>query len=317
MSLPHTFFIGRSGGGSEYGHLTIQVNATFASTSNSFGNSTGGTLAQYQTASTNGNSSQILSRMGDGILHLKAKAGTYNYEARSAFGSGATSYGSRQVTGTMTFATDMDLLLLVPNHGTGPYSGGGGFFLASANDPDNITHTDMTSANAILVIGGGGGGYAAWNSEGAPGPVVSGISNANVQRNGGYNTASQSYDAGAGFLNTGLPHQGSGSTSTGYSGATKPHHFVQGGRGSLSGTCGTNGGGFGGGGGSCPGGGGGYVGGGGGVNSGSFGGGGGTSYFNTSIVTISSGQNTSIPGHTNNLWPTSAATNKSGYFKIY
>lgn len=272
---------GIGGGGAD---LDIRVNATKNTADNVNRQvASGGSLLLYQNAATTANGSaldaegkaQILSRIGDGILHLKASAGDYTFSARSSSGSGANSGTFKEASGKLTFSTDMDLLLLVPNNGIADYGGGGGFFLASANNPAAITFNDMTSANAILVIGGGGGGYSGVSTFGLPGPMTDSIATASVRRG----PSSPQYEGGAGFL--------VGYTISYGTAATRPHHFIQGGRGSFwNGSCGGDMGGFGGGGGSCPAGGGGYVGGLGGTNTGGArGGGGGTSYYNSSIIT--------------------------------
>lgn len=272
----------------------------------------GGSLAEYQNVATNADGSgfvspaegkaQILARLGDGILHLKASAGNYTFSARSSSGSGTKASTFKEASGKLTFDTDMDLLLLVPNNGIGNYNAGGGFFLASANNPAAIQYQDMTSANAILVIGGGGGGYSVANPSGLPGVMTDSIATASVRLGPDH----VDYEEGAGFLNSYTINYGTA--------ATRPHHFVQGGRGSFyAGSCGGNMGGFGGGGGSCPGGGGGYVGGKGGTNTpASMGGGGGTSYYNSSIITEIHQSN---PTNHDTFFNDINAAN-SGYFSI-
>ena len=310
MSLPHTFFIGRGGGGGA--DLDIRVNARkdyTGSVSPNRQNAKGGTLTQYQNAATAYDGSalsaegkaQIISRLGDGILHLKASKGNYQFAGRSSSGSGTQAGSFKEVSGLLTFSTDMDLLLLVPINGVGNYSGGGGLFLAYANDPDNITHTDMTSANAILVVGGGGGGYSTANTHNVPGTMTNSLSTAAVRRG----PASPTYEEGAGFLNSYVVNYGS---------PNQPRHFVQGGAGTTyNGGCGGDMGGFGGGGGTCPGGGGGYVGGHGGTDTGgTYGGGGGTSYYKSSIITEI---HQSTPYSINTTFTDINMAN-SGYFRI-
>ena len=186
--------------------------------------------------------------------------------------------------------SDVTLLILVGQNGAGSYSGGGGTFIATANSEENPTYTDMTSADAVLVLGGGGGGYNEFNTYQNPGGLTSNLSTAETRR--GLSSAAD-YAGAAGFLNSYTPFSGQGYTSSNI-----PHHFVQGGRGSLDGTgCGTDLGGFGGGGGSCPAGGGGYVGGYPGDNlPAQRGGGGGTSYFNSNYI---SGVSENNPGEQN------------------
>ncbi len=281
------------GGGFTYTELDITINAVPESTGNGLGVAKGGTLAAYQAAATGNNdaSTTIIDRIGDGILVVPAKAGTYDISARSGSGSGGKSAQAKSLTeATLLLTSDVTLLILVGQNGAGSYSGGGGTFIATANSEENPTYTDMTSADAVLVLGGGGGGYNEFNTYQNPGGLTSNLSTAETRR--GLSSAAD-YAGAAGFLNSYTPFSGQGYTSSNI-----PHHFVQGGRGSLDGTgCGTDLGGFGGGGGSCPAGGGGYVGGYPGDNlPAQRGGGGGTSYFNSNYI---SGVSENNPGEQN------------------
>lgn len=297
------------GGGIAYTELDITINAAPENTSDGLGVAKGGTLAAYQNAATGNNdpSTTITGRIGDGILVVPAKAGTYNITARSSTGSGNYSAQAKELTGgTLLLTSDVTLLILVGQNGCGDYSGGGGTFIATANSEDNPTYTDMTSANAVLVLGGGAGGYNDFAAYQNPGGLTSNLTTAETRLG---LSASTDYAGAAGFLNSYTPFSGQG-----YTAANIPHHFVQGGRGSLDTTgCSANLGGLGGGGGSCPAGGGGYVGGYPGDNDpAQRGGGGGTSYFNSNYISGTSENNPGQQSVTHGAFNASA----SGYVTI-
>ena len=299
------------GGDGIYTELDLRINAYPETGGTQQGVQKGGTLAQYRTNASGNNdaSTTIVDRIGDGILVVPAKAGTYNLEAGSSNGSGgSSSRGLAMTNATMTLPSNVTLLILVGNNGTGQYSAGGGTFIATANSESAPTHTDMTSANAVLVIGGGGGGYTNTNAWQNPGAISNQLSNAE-SRQGDQDSSLWDYDAG--FLNSYTPFSGEGG---GYTSATIPHHFVQGGRGAAAPHCGTDArGGFGGGGGSCPSGGGGYEGGFSGSNTGQIGGGGGTSYYNSAYINASFSQAQGGFHNTNYSYFTQSA---SGYVSI-
>lgn len=305
MSLPTNFFIGRGGAGSYYTELDITINATRSGSGSD--TATGGSLSQYRNAATGNNdpTTTIIGRLGDGILVVPAKAGIYDIQGRAGQGSGSNHTEGRSITaGTLTLSSDVTLLILIGNNGTGNYSAGGGTFIATANSEVTPTHTDMTAADAVLVLGGGSGGYSQNRSWQEPGPLTTSLSVAETRL--GVSTAVD-YDAGAGFLNSYTP-QGDN-----YTASNRPKHFVEGGRGSNASGCGSHMGGFGGGGGSCPGGGGGYVGGYRGNNSPSqTGGGGGTSYCNSAYMSSFTGSGGSSD---NNIY-TNFSSSASGFLTI-
>lgn len=288
--------------------VDVRINATLS------GNvSEGGNLAQYFAsmvfgANTPGNvSPQFLKtqgefqRVGNGILTFTMPSGNYIWRSRSSSGSGSSHYTFMEATGTMTFSSNTSVMLLVPNHGAGSYSGGGGlFFIQGSNF--------SSPGNAILVIGGGGGGYSASNANQAVGPFTNNTSTASTRRQ---TSSDFAYDGGAGFLNTYTPESYQGQEP-------KALHFTQGGAGGGSTACGNERGGFGGGGGACPAGGGGYVGGRAGGNSpNALGGGGGTSYYNTTYISnVPTVLVNSIASNTNRS-NTSLDSSAAGYFEIY
>ena len=238
---------GRGGGGVI---LDTKVNAT--SWSGSTVSKDGGTLSQYFSSMTIGSNAQALktqaefTRVGNGILLFTIPAGTYNWSGKSGDGSGDAHWTGFSATGVMTFSADTDVMLLVPNNGTGEFCGGGGLFL--------VTGTNYASpTGAILVMGGGAGGWqvSGAHSLGAPGPFTSSTTTASIQRS---TNTSYSYDGGAGLFNSYVV-EGYGT------GPGVAEHFVQGGRGGTVQACRVGySGGFGGGGGTCPAGAGGYVG---------------------------------------------------------
>ena len=305
MSLPTNFFIGRGAAASFYTQLDITINATRSGSGND--TAEGGSLAQYQNAATGNNdpTTTIIGRLGSGILVVPAAAGVYDITGRAAQGSGNNHTEGRSITaGTLTLSSDVTLLISIGNNGTGNYSGGGGTFIATVNSEENPTHTDMTAADAVLVLGGGSGGYSQNVSHQVPGVLTTSLSTAQTRL--GIASATD-YDAGAGFLNSYIPQGES------YSSSTRPQHFVQGGKGATAGGCGNGTGGFGGGGGSCPAGGGGYVGGYKGNNSPSqSGGGGGTSYCNSAYMSAFTGAGGSFD---NNNY-TNLNSNASGFLTI-
>ena len=258
--------------------LNIRINPTRDLTSS---NSFGGLLDAYKTSMVFGANNSIYKNSTDfvvtkymyGILAFTMLAGTYTWKAKSSSGSGPNHWTFVEATGTMTFPSNTDVMLLVPNNGSGPYSAGGGLFFVQgvvANLGTSPT-VPLTDTNAILVIGGGGSGLnTVINSQGQVGPFTNNTDTAKIRRNAGAGTGL--YTDGAGFLNTFIP--------TVYLDQIRAYNFVEGGAGGhFAGGIG----GFGGGGAYC-GGGGGYVGG----ISGSWatgGGSGGTSYYNTTYIT--------------------------------
>jgi len=219
---------------------------------------------------------------GSGILAFKMQAGTYTWKARSSSGSQTNHWTFMEATGTMTFASNTDVMLLVPNHGGGTYGAGGGLFFIQGL-PANLSSLSETKSetNAILVIGGGGSGtYENYvNPEGSVGPFTNDIRVANIRRT----TPGRLYwDDGAGFLKTTVY-----SISTQYGGevykGSRAYNFVEGGAGGtyyINQGCGGLGGGSG-----YPGGGGGYTGGiRGSTGPPGYGGGGGTSYYNPQYI---------------------------------
>ena len=304
MSLPTNFFIGRGAAPSYYTQLDITINATRSGSG--YSTAIGGSLSQYRNAATGNNdpTTTIKGRLGDGILVVPAKAGIYDVTGRGAQGSGNNHAEGRSITaGTLTLSSDVTLLILIGNNGTGNYSAGGGTFIATANSEENPTHTDMTAADAVLVLGGGAGGYSQFISSNIPGPLTTSLSTAETRL--GYSNGT--YDEGAGFLDAYTP------AGDGYDSTNEPHHFVQGGRGATAAGCGSGTGGFGGGGGSCPAGAGGYKGGWKGINSPSqSGGGGGTSYCNPAYISSFTGAG----GSNDNNNYTNLNSNASGFLTI-
>ena len=285
--------------------------------------SVGATVSNYWSSATANNYSGQKSntfvegdftRVGDGILSFLLPAATYKIYAKSGHGSGNYSWNGMSTEANLTLSSDTDVLLLIPNHGVGSYSGGGGFYL--------IAGTDYTSASntALLILGGGGGGYSSQNDWGKPGALSTALSQT---RRGPSNATNGDYDGGASWKNEYTPE----TYSSGYQ-AYAARNFVQGGKGGTVGACGPVAG-FGGGGGSCPGGGGGLQGGYPGTNShnggsgyggsqswsgGQMGGGGGTSYYNSSYITNLSNTNY---GSSNTAGYSTEQVAHNGYFGIY
>lgn len=250
------------------------------------------------------NSASDFTVVGNGILRFTVDAGSYTFYGRSGNGSESTANSAGSgfaATGTMTFSSQTDLMLLVPCHGSGSYGGGGGLFLCVG--------TNYTSPSAVvLVMGGGGGGYSlTYQSYALPGAFTSNAGVASTRRG----LTGQNYDGGAGLFNTYTPE-------TYQNAPGRALHFVQGGRGGTHANCGSNDGGFGGGGGACPAGAGGYVGGyPGGDPGGVCPGGGGTSYYNTTYIS-SAPTITQAASHGTAYYSKTAATaNAIGYFGLY
>ena len=283
----------------------------------------GASLATYWSSATQNNYSgqkaneyvqSDFTRVGDGILSFTLPAASYKIYARSGSGSGTNRWTGATATADLTLSSETPLLLLIPNHGSGDYGGGGGLFLIKGTD-----YTDSTNT-AIFVLGGGGGGYSANTTFGAPGDLTTSTSTAGSRR-GPSSGASGNYDGGAGWLNTYTPETYAPPTYT----AQRARHFVEGGKGGFVSACSTPGG-FGGGGGSCPGGGGGYVGGypgtdshnsgtgyGGTGNSSSASGGGGTSFYDINYIWVTSASY----GAESSSTLTSETQSDQGYFGIY
>ena len=218
-----------------------------------------------------------------------------------------------------TIASDTNVMLLIPNHGSGSYSGGGGLFFIGGTD-----YTNYATQVPFLILGGGGGGYNNNNDWSKPGTLQTGLFT--TTRRGPSRGASGDYDGGAAWKNDYTPTVHGGGVSP-----ARAKHFVQGGKGGTITDCGAQGG-FGGGGGSCPGGGGGLQGGYPGDNNhdggsgyggsqswsgGQHGGGGGTSYYRpdkiSNITNTSYGSSRGGGGSQLN----SEDSNHQGYFGIY
>ena len=276
------FGFGADGGGGGGGFVDKDINLLIKGKFGANGApQTGASVATYWASAvqnyyggqkTNEYVESDFTRVGDGILKFTLGAGVYRISARSADGSGSEHWTGAYYQCDLTLTSTLGMLLLIPNHGLGSYSAGGGLFL--------IAGTDYTSSSnrAILIIGGGGGGYSSRNYSGQPGSMYNFLSG----RRGPNSGTNGDYDGGAGWLNSYNTEVYGGIGGSYDYGRAK--HFVQGGRGGISQACSSSQyGGFGGGGGSCPAGAGGHVGGYPGTNSGgAFGGGGGTSYYNTS-----------------------------------
>ena len=276
------FGFGADGGGGGGGFVDKDINLLIKGKFGANGApQTGASVATYWASAvqnyyggqkTNEYVESDFTRVGDGILKFTLGAGVYRISARSADGSGTEHWTGAYYQCDLTLTSTLGMLLLIPNHGLGNYSAGGGLFLIAGTD-----YTDSTTNRAILIIGGGGGGYSSRNYSGQPGSMYNFLSG----RRGPSSATTGAYDGGAGWLNNYNTEVYGGIGGSYDYGRAK--HFVQGGRGGISQACGGTYGGFGGGGGSCPAGAGGHVGGYPGTNSGgAFGGGGGTSYYNTS-----------------------------------
>lgn len=269
-------------------------------------------LDNYSGQKSNTFGAANFTRVGDGILSFILPAATYKIYAKSGSGSGSTgSWSGMSTEANFTLGSDVNVLLLIPNHGKGSYGAGGGLFL--------IIGTDYTSSSntPVLILGGGGGGYSYTNTFGAPGNLSTSLSQS---RRGPSRGTSGDYDGGAGWISSYTPESYSNSYSS-----YRAKHFVEGGKGGTVDAC-NLGGGFGGGGGGCPAGAGGLQGGypgdnshsgggyGGSGSGGQMGGGGGTSYYNSSYITNLS--NTSY-GSANTTNYGSDTTASNGYFGIY
>ena len=276
------------------------------------------TLNNYSDANVNNIYTQSdFSRVGDGILKFSLNAASYKIYAKSGSGSGTGSWSGMTFEGTMTIVNATNLLVLIPNHGMGNYSGGGGFYLVSGVNYSTGGNTPF------LVLGGGGSGYSYANDWGKPGSFTTATNSANHPRRGPSMGTSGVYDGGGGFENN-YTIEGSNANSS-----LRAQHFIQGGKGGNAADCGTTWGGFGGGGGPCPGGGGGFYGGYPGGNShdggsgyggsqnwsgGQHGGGGGTSYYNPSYISHTM---TVDYGATNSTSYATETVAQNGYFGIH
>jgi len=273
------------------------------------------TKNQYGAGSTNEYVQSDFTRVGDGILKFNLVAAKYKIYARSGSGSGQWSWSGMSTECEFTIANDTDVMLLIPNHGGGSYSAGGGLFFIGGTD-----YTNYATQVPFLILGGGGGGYSYQNDFSKPGSLQTSLFS--TTRRGPSCGASGDYDGGAAWKNDYTPRSYDGNAAK---------HFVQGGKGGNVSSCGSNRGGFGGGGGSCPGGGGGLQGGYAGCNShsgtgyggsqswsgGQHGGGGGTSYYSSAYIsnitnTIYGGSRGSMGSGLN-----SEDATEQGYFGIY
>ena len=261
--------------------------------------------------------------VGSGILKFSVPNGSYKIYAKSGDGCGRQHWPGMSTEATLTLSnTTNNLMVLIPNHGIGMYSGGGGFFLIEGTD-----HTS-TSNTGILILGGGGGGYNAEQTFGQAGPLSTSTAQ-NPSRRGPDKARTGNYDEGACWKNDYTPYTypGSGTTNG------RARHFIEGGQGGSAGPCGPNYyGGFGGGGGGCPGGGGGLQGGYSGTEgsqnpgfggnhpdgaSYATGGGGGTSYYNASYISALTNTNYGSQTGTTPSSHLSEVTSMNGYFGIH
>lgn len=279
------------------------------------GNLRGATVAVYWAAATKdyysgaGIANQFkesdFTRVGDGILKFKLVAGVYVIYAKSGDGSGSYHGEGRTMQGELTLSSDTDILLLIPNHGCGSYSAGGGFFLIAGTDYTSTSNTPL------LILGGGGGGYGGTNNWALAGSLSTNLTQSRLGPSSG---TSGLYDGGASWKDE-YTVEKYGTDGV----ANAAQNFTSGGRGGYM-NCSHHGG-FGGGGGGCPGGGGGLFGGypgtdthsGGGYGA-SQGGGGGRSYYNSSYITTISGQ---YGGSMDNTNYQAQNVDKNGYFGIY
>tara|TARA_B100001989_G_C24483363_1_gene435659 strand:+ start:84 stop:1076 length:993 start_codon:yes stop_codon:yes gene_type:complete len=271
---------------------------------------------QYGAGSTNEYVQSDFTRVGDGILKFNLVAARYKIFARSGSGSGSYSWTGMSTECEFTIGADTDVMLLIPNHGGGSYSAGGGLFFIGGTD-----YTNYVTQIPFLILGGGGGGYSHDNDFVKPGPLQTNLYS--TTRRGPSSGTGGDYDGGAAWKNDYTPSSYDGNAAK---------HFVQGGKGGNVTSCGSNRGGFGGGAGSCPGGGGGLQGGYPGTNThnggagsggsqnwsgGQHGGGGGTSYYNSTY--ISNITNTSYGGSRGGSGSglNSEDSSEQGYFGIY
>lgn len=286
----HCIQIGQNAwGAAPFGTMTL------AGVGGTLGPAYPGTQAQYAALATIPATANY--SFADGYHYFDLTPGTYNVRIKGAEGSGTQHGYGADISATISVLQSTRMVALIGNAGAGDYSGGGGTFLAIT------TGNTFASATALLVAGGGGGGYSSfysyldagntsWTSTTRRGPVTS-----------------AQYDGGAAFSNVYSPETTSGTPGT--QGSISAQHFVWGGLGGRTTTCGsgvTQQGGFGGGGGSCPAGGGGFYGGKPGADSGSTGGGGGTSYRLTtgSIAVVTAWSDNGTNGSTRTAKPGTA-----------